>query len=316
MPSYKTHHFDDAKLFWDQLRPEEIVKLIGHYRYPVYRGQGDSNWHLTPNSTRNVQNKTVFEQTNDEVLLIITFLDFCDKIGIQVPSLTPSLHKKLINLMGYYDPEFKLKWPNPEFYEILAYAQHYGVSTRLLDWSYRSFVAIYFSASEAVKIMASDISNGRKPNLKNNLAVWMLETAMINTISHNFGIPKSDCEFPINLVRIPSGINSHVAAQQGCFTIFRDTALHFDEKSFGSIQIFDSSRTIDTSEMYFIKDLHKFTIPYSQATELLKLCELYNVTAATLYPTATGAGFAVKDFQNIQTVENYLKSMKIAAVNK
>ncbi|EXB47287.1 FRG domain protein [Acinetobacter baumannii 146457] len=316
MPSYKTHHFDDAKLFWDQLRPEEIVKLIGHYRYPVYRGQGDSNWLLAPNSTRSFQKKSIFQQTEDEVLLILTFIDYCDNIGIQVPGLTPSIHKKLKSLLGYYDLEYKSKWPHPEFYEILAFAQHYGVSTRFLDWSYRSFVAIYFSASEAIKIMASEIINGINPNLERNLAVWILETAKINTISHNLGIPKPDSDFPINIVRIPSGINSHVAAQQGCFTILRDIAFKFDSEEIQGMSIFDSSRTIDTSDMFFIDDLHKFTIPYSQATELLKLCELYNVTAATLFPTATGAGFAVKDFQNIHTVENYLSSMKIAAVSK
>lgn len=314
MSTYKTHHFESAKSFWDQLRPEEILKLLGHVSYPVYRGQGDSTWQLTPNSTRNFKNKSVVQQTQDEVILILKFIDNCNNIGIQVPSLTPAIYQKLIDLMSFTKFEDQSKWPSPEFYEILAFAQHYGVSTRLLDWSSRSFVAVYFSASEAIKIMANEISIGKDPNLKRNLSVWILETGKINTYNHNMGLAREDFRNPINIVRIPSGINAHVAAQQGCFTIFRDIGLQFTMDKIHDMAIYDSSRTIDTSDMYFIEGLHKFTVPYSEAVKLMKLCEQYNVSAASLYPTATGAGFAVKDYQNSKIVENYLKSIQSIAV--
>lgn len=313
MSTYKTHHFESAKSFWDQLRPEEILKLLGPISHPIYRGQGDSNWRLTPNSTRNFKNKSLLLHTQEEIILILKFIEYCNNIGIQVPSLTPALHQKLLNLLSFTKFEEQSKWPSPEFYEILAFAQHYGVSTRLLDWSSRSFVAVYFSASEAIKIMANEISNRIEPNLKRNLSVWLLETGIINSFN-NSGFVKEDCQNPINIVRIPSGINAHVAAQQGCFTIFRDIGLQLTMDNINSIAIYDSSRTIDTSDMYFKEGLHKFTVPYSEAVKLMKLCEQYNVSAASLYPTATGAGFAVKDYQNSKIVEDYLESVQSVAV--
>lgn len=39
-----------------------------------------------------------------------------------------------------------LEWPPPELYEALAIAQHHGVPTRLLDFSYDPLVAAFFAA--------------------------------------------------------------------------------------------------------------------------------------------------------------------------
>lgn len=64
--------------------------------------------------------------------------------------------------------------------------------------------------------------------------------------------------------------------------------------------------------MDYSKYLHKWTLPYYEAHKLLKLCELYNVNAASVYPTATGVGYAVKDLMNMQTIENYLSEKEIA----
>ncbi|MCG2572253.1 FRG domain-containing protein [Acinetobacter sp. ME22] len=318
MPSYKTRHFNTAQELWNAIRPEEIGHHIGHHNYPIYRGQADSDWKLLPNASRGIKNKTVLEQAQYEIELILHFLDYCDKTGIQVPGDIPQTRLALKKALNSVNRADKFNWPHPKFYEILAFAQHFGVSTKLLDWSRRSFVAAYFSSSEAVKLITNCIQNGKKVDWNKNLAIWILETGIINAVN-NKGLysleynADEEHKLPLNIVNIPSGVNPHIAAQQGCFTIFR-----YIEDNSNSTEILDvfnpkfsSEKTIDTSsDMYFINYLHKWSLPYKEAHKLLYLCEQYNVNAASIYPTATGAGYAVRDRMNIEVIKKYLKQFQ------
>ncbi|WP_265448344.1 FRG domain-containing protein [Aeromonas salmonicida] len=39
-------------------------------------------------------------------------------------------------------------WPRDESYRLLALAQHYGVPTRLLDWTTNPLVAVFLPSRE------------------------------------------------------------------------------------------------------------------------------------------------------------------------
>ena len=42
-------------------------------------------------------------------------------------------------------------WLPEDLYDITALAQHYGLPTRLLDWSFEINIAIFFAISELIK---------------------------------------------------------------------------------------------------------------------------------------------------------------------
>lgn len=308
--NYKQQHFETAQKLWNAIRPEEINNQIGENLDLLFRGQGNSDWKLSPNASRTAVDITIEDQVKFEVQLLIHFLNYCDKTGIQVPGHIVSTKKSLDGILSGENGKDLFGWPTENYYEILAFAQHYGVSTRLLDWSKRSFVAAYFSSSEAVKNIANDINNNKKPNFTQNLAIWILDSQKVNKYNKSFDYDSDRSRIPFDIINIPSNVNFHIAAQQGCFSIFRhveedtdsDTPFTMDPPKFSK------DKTLDTTDMEYSKYLYKWTLPYAEAHKLLNLCEMYNVNAASVYPSATGVGFAVKDLMNVQIIEKYLST--------
>lgn len=47
-----------------------------------------------------------------------------------------------------YNPKW---WPNEKFREVISLAQHYGLPTRFLDWSYDYKSALYFALKDIVE---------------------------------------------------------------------------------------------------------------------------------------------------------------------
>ncbi|WP_336951200.1 FRG domain-containing protein [Acinetobacter sp. AS167] len=312
MLNYKQRHFDTAQEIWDAIRPEEINNQIGDDLNPIFRGQGNADWKLSPNASRTAVDITIRDQVKFEVQMLVHFLEYCDKTGIQVPGHIASTKKSLDEMLSGANDKDLFEWPTDKYHEILAFAQHYGVSTRLLDWSKRSFIAAYFSSSEAVKGIADAIVKNTKPDLKQRLAIWILESKKVYNHNTQFNYSSNRSLIPFDIISIPSNVNFHIAAQQGCFTIFRHVSKEIndnDDEWFCKPLEFSKDKTLDTTNLNYSKYLHKWTLPYSEAHKLLKLCELYNVNAASVYPTATGVGYAVKDLMNIQVIEKYLSSI-------
>ncbi|QDT37956.1 FRG domain-containing protein [Stratiformator vulcanicus] len=113
--------------------PESTITTIPQFLsgiadYPnlawIYRGQGDASWPLIPKAGRP---KYYLRETGKPALAGLPPRDF-------------GRFNHWRNLAVAYTKSM----PEND-YECLAFAQHYGLATRLLDWSTNPLVALYFA---------------------------------------------------------------------------------------------------------------------------------------------------------------------------
>ncbi len=157
----------------------------------------------------------------------------------------------LIHYMAYSEKEIKNKW---ELYTIM---QHYGLPTRLLDWTKKPLVALYFALEEDSKT---------RPKYKNERAVWIISPHELNNITQKD--PDVPCSLTENTVDtyLPEAIlresnkilplkplaitvplsNKRVISQEGVFTV------HGSEKK--SIDTYFSESNNDKIVKFIIKE--------------------------------------------------------------
>src|SRR5580658_5018829 len=241
-----SHKCETAEQLLDALGP-----MQGHWgKHPeawCFRGQ-DGDYPLTPSALRSKARKPgsllppvspllggLVEQfgPNHEYGLLNAFMKAADRAGLAIPHESPSLRGRRLSTTVAPNADYlgELKgWPPDEVLAILALAQHYGVPTRLLDWSYRPLVSAYFAAKDVAHAMwAAEHAAPHDPDLANpdgNVVVWALNTAWLdlltdtlrvtNIIEHHLG-PLAR----VTLVEAPQATNPNLSAQAGTFTLDR-----------------------------------------------------------------------------------------------
>lgn len=101
--------------------------------------------------------------------------------GLRIPGDTPEFRLRL----GEGRLDDTVQWPPPELVWLLAISQHYGIPTRLLDWSRKPLIACWFAAEEVAK---DPTTNGR-------FIVWALKRRsglLDRTPWTNAGAPRSE----------------------------------------------------------------------------------------------------------------------------
>lgn len=115
------------------------------------------------------------QQAQIEFNILRDFYRKANISGLYVPSsrfMSHAFEKKSINidtLMRLYKYD---KWLNRNVAEIAALAQHYGLPTRLMDWSYNPYTAAFF-ASRASK----------KDKSPEYISIWMINYKLLSKLS-------------------------------------------------------------------------------------------------------------------------------------
>ena len=276
---------ETAEKLWDSLSPTN--KLVAPPCKLIYRGQANAEWRLIPSILRdetrnkfskNWSKKIFGNQIQMEIYLLRRFVDYCDEIGIRIPNDSLKFRSRNLKISGqdrYY--RNRKEWPNPELLELMAFAQHHGIPTRLLDWTKNPYAAVYFCASSA-------LSHVRKPKEDRILAIWVLNYESISLYPN------------VKIIHPPGSISHHLAAQSGSFTYQIHDGIRGEP--------FDITSLETEFSLLPKTPLTKLTVPVSESGRLLELCTKIGLSAARMYPGADGAGRAVMDGINLWAARN------------
>lgn len=248
----------------DRITPCEPDPVTGRRRDSgVYRGVADVSW---------------------------PFLTSLDRLGGTNPPHTKAgLEEHILrNFIRYSRPHFTT-FPDTEW-ELLVAAQHHGLPTRLLDWTYSPLVAAHFATSE------------RQENV--DRVIWRLDWKMMHQA---FGFPElalliqdldtvfgTDGHFtPWKLFRNeshlkdfacliePPSLDARIVAQSAAFTLCSDKTQSFDR--------FLAQHGLESA-------LTKIVIPASEVQRIRDQLDMVSISERHLFPDLDGVAAEMRRY--------------------
>ena len=192
----------------------------------IFRGLSSSEHELIPKALRKCEQVNIYQigggtdaakgdrelassQQLIEWKMLRKFYKVCDRNGLFVPnirSLREDIH--LEDAPPRFDHFQADKfWPALDYLELLGLAQHYGLPTRLLDWTNDPMTACFMASY--------------KPNSESHsISVWALNRHLLGQI------PGSAEVDGLQFVTPNYYGNANLSAQSGTFTVFLEHAQH------------------------------------------------------------------------------------------
>lgn len=244
-------------------------------------------------------------QFRKEIHVLMKFLDYGDKVGLKIPISQET--RELIE----HDIKKRFKeesiWPDPEFYELISLAQHYGIPTRALDWSYDYNVSLYFTVKNLLK---KEYNFNEKP--KNGI-LWAFNYKYFDIN----GLILQKNAFATDYYRPEYNSNPNLNAQKGLFTFIINELNHITRKPFEQfieklLYTFNDSaspngrrnRILPKNEYAF----YKFIIPEEIKPNILNELYLEGYSEEYLF---TGYNGVTNAIENRIKLDKILKNQKI-----
>lgn len=325
--SYRQICCSKAKDFLNEITPWSSSFQLSDF---VFRGHSDDDYMLLPNAFRDKTHKEIqqvartypatdykyyksikkigfgnlaSQHAGFEFHVLRRFYKKSNAHGLYVPRskfMSHSMEKdyiSLIPLMRLYGYD---TWLDRDILEIASLAQHYGLLTRLIDWSYNPYTAAFFA------------SNKEKLKKDGFISLWMMNVSILSDV---FESKTSD----VGIYNPHYQWNDNARSQFGLFTykktnINKETRsleieLHESVMSSGVIPeddkykvIYTDFETLDESiarlisaynelkkKSVNIRDvLVKITLPHSEVNELNKLLRTINISEGAIFPGYAG----------------------------
>lgn len=312
------YNFEDPLDFLDvfDVNRSELYRENGNdiYTSYIYRGHKNSEWDLLPSFFRNNQNHLSAYlsgngHSSGEVISFLQFIKGIDKIGLNLSDYS----FELLNLINTRDSSSSIKFdlstnifkfPKEEQLSELALAQHFGVETRLLDFTKNPMTALFFASESAFPYEFLSKEN------KEKIGVWVIPRLLIEAIKE---------ERFLQYVDVKKYQNIYISAQNGVFLHYFPSVFQAESLSenIEKDNLLDISYTLDQllTSNFKSETLNKlinehigkpmlFTLPHDQLMPIAARLNQLNVNWTTLMPSLDGVKKEVarqnnKPFSNI-----------------
>jgi len=154
-----------------------------------------------------------------------------------------------------FQPENNWDW--------LALAQHHGLPTRLLDWSYSALVALWFAVEREPVEIDGQKQNGVIWVLNGEVSDFRINTETTDPLSNK-----------ITKIFRSSVVSKRISSQSGVFTCHKITES-------GKFIQFETNKEFKTK-------LSKIKIPYDYFPSIRKQLHTLGVNSSTIYPDIDG----------------------------
>ncbi len=312
------HEYETAEDFLDAFMPWSSFHSNLGLKNFIFRGQSNAAFPLIPSALRpdssdGMKEKmaiyfdtapehanSLYRQAMIEYQLIRDFYRISDMSGLYVPE------SKFLRNLYYKEVEYETMvnwvdgnvWLPDDMLEAAALAQHYGVLTRLMDWTYNPFTAAFFASKPSATGFSKD----------GQLCVWGLNTHgihflqksydLLRTYPTNINLP----EFPLKLITPPYHGNANLAAQQGLFThwstslpginsLMTETHQMKNDGLDTLVKNYHNKLSLSPMDNFFIK----LTLKNSESEKVAKHLRKLGYGPSTLFPGYAGAVLEIEE---------------------